>query len=701
MTPANETWLANIGWKNGSLNEQNPSGNLPWNEWTPAGNSTQPVNLTILSDNIAAIQFLVRDPTGLNGQNFAAKFAIARTLLSDNYNTQAISCIYPVSGSYDFLTRLLFYFLLFFALLYRRHTWVAVAALGTAMTYSATTAVHALALLTQFGWTDSPSNVQSSKAHGDPDIQGTYPILLAAVVMFTPILNWSTNVRRDKAQIIMFAWGMLSFAALVPVMVYLSSTRGGHMLHPWNTNNLASLMLCPRDAVKVNPICTPPINVTAENYAACECFDFCGLLGPTAPMRSGAKMVAWLPTRVSVESWNIKAFSTFQYWSTVLAAIIVCYGGLGLIHSHFSLREMRNILFRCCYTRPKECGVLWKLSRTKNITPKLPDDSSEDASTGLRKAQFMFARSVATVYFLLGTLVATVSPAIFVAVIVNMEVVVMGQFTYSEGNDAIGAWSTWVGAALVLLVAIILQYQDAWERFLLRSGKRMLYLLGFEGLELRKSETTTKSTKKSANVISHFLRCSIGGAFVTLQMACTEFRDWLKAPPPHSQICSCENCITYRNLIRNNSTIANHAASCSCNDCSAYKKDIDKASEYHKQLCGCPLCDSSRQQAHCRRQQEKRRSCSYCLKEDDAADKGAIGPMKIVDTIKEKGYQTLGMRILNKFDMRVIDMLKVPDTLPTTLPSAHLLKKFPAVGITPIALDYTSVAKPADSNKLQ
>jgi hypothetical protein len=700
MIPANETWLANIGWRNGSLDHQNASGNLPWNEWTPAGNSTQSVNLTIFPDNIAAIQFLVENSQRVDVPNFGAKFALARTLLSDSYNSQSITCVYPISGSYDFLTRILFYLLLFFALLYRRHTWVAIAALGTAMTYSATTAIHALALLTQFGWTNSPTNVQSSKAHGDPDIYGTYPVLLAAAVMFTPILNWSTNVRRDKAQIIMVLWGILSFAALVPVMIYVSNTTSGSMLHKWNLNTIGSLMLCPRLAAETDPTCIPPIKLNAESYAACGCFDFCGLLGPSAPMRSGSKMVPWLPNRISLDSWNIKAFSVFEYWSEVFAAVIVCYGGLGLIHSHFSLREMRNLIFRSFCTRPGDCSALWKLSRTRNSIPKLVDYSTEDSNTGLRKAQVIFAKTVATFYFLVGVLIAIVCPPIFLVVIVNMEVIVMGQYAYSEGNDAVGAWTTWVGAALVLVVAIILQYQDAWERFLLRSGERILKLLGFNVLELGEIQTTVKSTNKDVSMFSHILRCSIGGAIVTIKIAYIEFRDWMKAPPTHGQICGCEGCIFYRKLTRRMSTIETHAANCSCNDCSGYSDEIDEASENHKQLCGCRLCDTIRQLAHCRRQQANRPSCSYCLERDDGANEGAL-PIQRIDTIEEKGYQSLGMRVLNNFDRRVVDMLKVADTLPSTRSSAHLLKEFSSVGITPIALDDTSVAKPVDSEKLR
>ena len=56
-------------------------------------------------------------------------------------------CVYPISGQYGFLNRLLFYLLVLFALIARKRTWLAAAALGTAMTYAASSAVHAIALV--------------------------------------------------------------------------------------------------------------------------------------------------------------------------------------------------------------------------------------------------------------------------------------------------------------------------------------------------------------------------------------------------------------------------------------------------------------------------------------------------------------------------------------------------------------------------
>ena len=57
------------------------------------------------------------------------------------------ACVYPISGSYGFLNRLLYYCLLIFALLVRHHSWLCPAALVSAMTYSSVACVHAFALL--------------------------------------------------------------------------------------------------------------------------------------------------------------------------------------------------------------------------------------------------------------------------------------------------------------------------------------------------------------------------------------------------------------------------------------------------------------------------------------------------------------------------------------------------------------------------
>jgi hypothetical protein len=662
MLPANETLLSRLKWKNGSLDS------YPMNEWSPAGNSPQPVNLTILPDEIAAIQFLVQGQDA-SPQDFEAKFALVRTVLSNHYNSASVLCGYPISGSYDSLIRILFYFLLLFALLYRPHTWITVAALGTAMTYSATAAVHALALLTQYGWTNGRSNMQSAKEFGDLDLYGTMPILLTASVVFTPILNWSKNVRRDKAQIVMVLWGILCFAALVPVAVYISTTRDSKPFHDWSPNFIPALMLCPRTAAETNPICFKLMNITLENYQACQCFDFCGLLAPAAPMRSGS-LSAFLPRQIVGEANENPAYVEFQIWSNVSSTIVVCYGGLGLLHSDFSLREMRNIIFRVLCTPLKDSKTMWNLSRNTAKVPRLVDCTEKVSSTGFREARFIFAKGVASFYYLLGILIAVFCPLIFVAVIFDLETVSMNVLTYSERNDAVGAWSPWIGALFVLLVAIILRYQDNWEAFVLQSGKRVLLLLGFDGLaqiQSGKEKANPDTSFSFAQFGSHVLRCSIGGAYSSTKLTWLEFRDWIRDPFPHSPTCSCEGCTLYRKLVRNASTIGDHADNCTCKDCESLRGTISSASKKHTKRCGCCLCQSARDQAQWEMRDVDRHNCSNCARK--YADLNKAEPVYA-------GYRTLGMRIVRSFERRLLDMLEPADTTSTMVPLTPMRKVY-------------------------
>lgn len=62
------------------------------------------------------------------------------------FDTQWIHCSYPISGGYGPTPRYLYYFLVIFALLMRRRTWVVRAALGSVVAYSSTAAIHAMVL---------------------------------------------------------------------------------------------------------------------------------------------------------------------------------------------------------------------------------------------------------------------------------------------------------------------------------------------------------------------------------------------------------------------------------------------------------------------------------------------------------------------------------------------------------------------------
>ncbi|KAF2010189.1 hypothetical protein BU24DRAFT_428209 [Aaosphaeria arxii CBS 175.79] len=690
--------ILGANWTNGSLDQEEGYGVHPWKEWSPAGNASQPVNLTILPDNIAALIF----PVPLNDtgpQNIAARFALARTILSNEYNSGGIGCMYPLSGSYDFLTRVLFYLLMFFALLYRRHSWVAVAALGTAMTYSATTAVHALALLTQFGWHNGRPNPESSKDYGDTDILGTYPILLTALVMVTPILNWSANVRRDKAQIILILWGMLSFAALVPVMVYISQTAGGTDFRSWSLNGMGALMLCPRSVAEDNLDCALTSYPTRKQYEQCECIDFCALLGPTAPMRHGASMVPMFTHPFIIDLSNNTVFMFVNYWSQALAAMIVCFGGIQLILNFFNLREMRDLFLRMFY-KPG-LTTLMRIGRAKSTSAILVNHDVDSFRSARASPWFMVVKTIAALYYLLGVFIGFISPLILLVII---GVVETGIFLApeSEENDAVGAWSPWVGAAIIILVAIVLHFQDHWQHLLRVFGYWFLRIAGFGGLVEKLEEQRPEPPSKNVGVLTrirnfftHLFKCSVYGAFCTVRSTLKEYNSWLRAPPPHPQLCGCDRCIEYRNLIRKTRELDDHANTCPCDKCYAFRDQVDNLTKDHDSIdggnirkvkkCGCEMCSLQREQAHWKRRIVDQRPCEHCEPEYEAISNPAGKP---ADDVKyeSRGYQTLGIRLWRRFDRVMINLLEEADNQRRQRPSQTSIKPSPTVGTEMITM---------------
>ena len=186
-------------------------------------------------------------------------------------------CIYAISGQYGFLPRLMYYLLLIFSLILRKHFWLSTAALGTAMTYAATASVHAFALLLRYRYhTPSFSNLDwiylPPKELGDVDLQAIFPILVAGSIMLTPILSFSSTVREHEAHSVVIFWGALLFCAMVPTFVIV--IKG---VIPSVT--LSQLSTCTLDAAKS---CTFE-NLSVTNYGmslnlynTCNCTDTCG-----------------------------------------------------------------------------------------------------------------------------------------------------------------------------------------------------------------------------------------------------------------------------------------------------------------------------------------------------------------------------------------------------------------------------------------
>ena len=253
-------------------NNQLPNGSYPFNASLfysfPSGN----LNWTTPQTDLGILTY---DPSKTN------MWAIGLTvdqLFQPSVFSYEQQCVYAISGQYGFLPRLLYYVLLIFSLFLRKHLWLSTAALGAAMTYAATASVHALALLQRFKYrTPSLENLEWISAPldqlGDLDLWAIFPILVAGSIMLTPILSFSTTVRKHEAHSVVIFWGILIFCALVPTFVIvIKGVIPSYALSQVSTCTLDPALGCTYENLMSNINIGQSLNL----YKKCNCNDTCG-----------------------------------------------------------------------------------------------------------------------------------------------------------------------------------------------------------------------------------------------------------------------------------------------------------------------------------------------------------------------------------------------------------------------------------------
>jgi hypothetical protein len=164
------------------------------------------------------------------------------------FNTQWIDCYYPISGGYGRAPRYTFYGLTFFALVWRKHEWLARVALASVMVYSSTAAIHALTLLvgrTQMtSQSGGPNNNEKVMVDGstsnsnwvppigdnweqnglwlpiipmvwDSDIDAVLVILGISFLILAPMQAHSTTFKESKAKHILLIWSLLLLMGII------------------------------------------------------------------------------------------------------------------------------------------------------------------------------------------------------------------------------------------------------------------------------------------------------------------------------------------------------------------------------------------------------------------------------------------------------------------------------------------------------
>lgn len=128
--------------------------------------------------------------------------SFAGTTLASEYNAATdqdkVVCVYPLSGQYGLLPRLLYYDLLIFAVLAQHQVWLIAGAPASALTYSGTAAIHAIIL----------ARVSMNLVF-DIDVVGVWAIVSAGCVAVQPVLDWSSTLRESPYRPIFGFWGTL------------------------------------------------------------------------------------------------------------------------------------------------------------------------------------------------------------------------------------------------------------------------------------------------------------------------------------------------------------------------------------------------------------------------------------------------------------------------------------------------------------
>ena len=500
----NSTILGAIGWTNGSI-DYDAAYNLTFPYYEiffqsyPNATDNQGLSLNLSLDNNASITFPVRN------ESITFALPLIQQALSNQSFHVGVSCVYPLSSQYDHLTRGLFYLLIIVSVVFRRHAFLATAALGAAMTYAATAAIHLFVLSGKYklgntSW-DANYGTTSAVEFDDPDILGIYPILSAAGIMITPILNWSSAFRNNQARIVVIYWAVLIFIALIPAWKY------SVLYSKFNPDVLASFAVCPVATANIDKTCTMEwlLEHDQRELQRCGCTDFCSSLSPTAPLRRGMNMVLYASTnklsaKTTEHTSGTRFYSLFYGASFVglngfeflfsinnfITIFVLVHGVLGILESQVTQPEFRNLVFTLLYLEPRDVYILlFEGHRETRTLSSLKQKRRSVKRSVWWKLRWHLARLVATSFFFFAVSFAFLCPFIFVLNVVTWEFY-LGRTPVSEHSDAVGAWSTWVNVALVLFAGLVLNYHDRFVSFIGLAIRRTWRYVRYDSKDRRK-----------------------------------------------------------------------------------------------------------------------------------------------------------------------------------------------------------------------
>ncbi|KAJ0421237.1 hypothetical protein BJY00DRAFT_323286 [Aspergillus carlsbadensis] len=331
-----------------------------------------------------------------------------------------ILCVYPLSGVYAPLQRILFYVLLSFGVIGRRQRWLVAGALASAMTYCGAAAIQSFFLI---------AKARSSVV--DLDMYGVFAVTSAGFMLTAPLLLWSTTLQTAEREIrtIISLWSLLIVvgAILATAGIYIRAEAAG-----------PACLSPDRSDLDVTSAVSTLYNASGDCTYAC--------FAEKRPLfRSGSDVVVW---KNQLDAPNDL---TAMFLPTVAASIpsaIVVWIWLLLKKDNASARLLRPppvfTRFELGWVGARLVGKQRRRDRDEDRVVPPP---SIDASP---RTQYRFPKLILAYqyYFVLG------SSAVFVVNIVMNEVRLRSLPT-NEMPYEVGQWGPWVGVGLILLAELL------------------------------------------------------------------------------------------------------------------------------------------------------------------------------------------------------------------------------------------------------
>lgn len=132
---------------------------------------------------------------------FTVEPATTMRTLNSTASSDAVICVYPISGQYGTIPRFLYYACLVFGVLGRKFPWLVAGALASAMTTSSTAVIHLIIITLSQGL---------EPAVQDLDLLAIFCLITTGSIIFFPALHFSSTLRESRAGPLILWWGTLN-----------------------------------------------------------------------------------------------------------------------------------------------------------------------------------------------------------------------------------------------------------------------------------------------------------------------------------------------------------------------------------------------------------------------------------------------------------------------------------------------------------